>query len=81
MSITSYQEYYQQVLNLIDLEIALRKEAFTYLDFSDISNPTLRKREYELVILLDLRIHLKTNRLPLPILKFIKYSIIFNTID
>ena len=81
MSITSYQEYYQQVLNLIDLEIALRKEALTYLDFSDISSPELRKKEYELIILIDLRIHLRTNQLPLPILKFIKYSIIFNTID
>ena len=81
MSITSYQEYYQQVLNLIDLEIAIRKEAFQYIDFADISTPELQKKEFELIILLDVRIHLKTNHLPLPILKFIKYSIIWDSID
>lgn len=81
MSITSYQNYYQQVLNLLDLEIAIRKEAFEYIDFADISTPELQKKEFELIVLLDVRIHLKTNRLPLPILKFIKYSIIWDSID
>lgn len=68
-------------MNLIELEIALRKETFTYIDFNDINNPELRKKEFELIVLIDLRIHLKSNRLPIPILKFIKYSIIFDTID
>ena len=81
MFITSYSQYHQQVLNLIDLEIAIRKEAFQYIDFADISSPELQKKEFELIILLDVRIHLKTNHLPLPLLKFIRYSIIFDRID
>lgn len=81
MLVMTYDLYLQRLLNFIDIEIAIRKSDFDYIDFDSYDSVELHKKEFELILLIDVRNTLKTSHLPLYVLKFIKYSIQFNKIE
>lgn len=78
---TTYDLYLQQLLNFIDIEIAIRKSDFDYIDYDSYNTEILHKKEFELILLIDVRNVLNQSRLPLYVLKFIKYSIQFNKVE
>lgn len=81
MLVMTYELYLQQLLNYLDINIAIRKSDLDYIDFDDYNTPELHKKEFELRLLIDVRNTLKTSRLPLYVLKYIKYSVMFNKIE